>query len=55
MAKKFTLIQTTFIFWFVGFVFRWLVIGNMYVLQFAIQPNIFDAFLASLIINIAKV
>ncbi|MBN1754946.1 hypothetical protein JW877_01905, partial [bacterium] len=32
IAKKFTLIQTTFLSWFVGFVFMWLVIGNMNVL-----------------------
>jgi len=54
IAKKFTLIQTTFISWFVGFVFMWLVIGNMNVLPFRILPfaiplSILEAFLASLI------
>jgi len=59
IAKKYTLIQTTFIAWFVGFVFMWLVIGNMNVLPFGILPfaiplSILEAFLASLIIKKVK-
>ena len=60
IAQKFTLIQTTFIAWFVGFVFMWLVIGNMNVLPFGILPfaiplSILEAFLASLIIKKVKI
>ena len=59
-AKKFTLIQTTFISWFVGFVFMWLVIGNLNVLPlgilpFAIPLSILEAFLASLIFKRVKI
>ncbi|MCB0753836.1 MAG: hypothetical protein KDC52_20360 [Ignavibacteriae bacterium] len=60
LSKKFTLIQTTFIAWFVGFVFMWLVIGNLNVLPFGILPfaiplSILEAFLASLIVKKVKV
>lgn len=60
IAQKFTLLQTTFIAWFVGFVFIWLVIGNMNVLPFGILPfaiplSIIEAFLASLIIKKVKI
>ncbi|GAP43005.1 hypothetical protein TBC1_111147 [Lentimicrobium saccharophilum] len=59
-AKKFTLMQTTFIAWFVGFVFMWLVIGNLNVLPFGILPfaiplSILEAFLASLIVKKVKI
>lgn len=59
-AKKFTLIQTAFIAWFVGFVFMWLVIGNLNVLPFGILPfaiplSILEAFLASLIVKKVKI
>jgi len=59
-AKKFTLIQTTLISWFVGFVLMWLVIGNMNVLPlgilpFAIPLSILEAFLASLIVKKVKI
>lgn len=55
-AKKFTLLQTTFLGWFVGFVFMWLVIGNLGVLPFSILPiaiplSLLEAFLASFIIK----
>jgi len=54
-SKKYTLIQTTFLSWFVGFVFMWLVIGNLGVLPFgilvyAIPLSLLEAFLASYII-----
>ncbi|MCB0540246.1 MAG: hypothetical protein KDE33_22200 [Bacteroidetes bacterium] len=60
LSKKFTLIQTTFIAWFVGFVFMWLVIGNLNVLPFGILPfaiplSILEAFLASLIVKKVKI
>ncbi len=56
IAKKFTLLQTTFISWFVGFVLMWLVVGNMNVLPFEILPfaiplSLLEVFLASLIIK----
>ena len=56
VAKKFTLLQTTFLSWFVGFVLMWIVIWNMNVLPigillFAIPLSFLEAFLASLIIK----
>ena len=55
-AQKFSLIQTTLLSWFVGFVFMWLVIANLGVLPLAILPiaiplSIIEAFVASLIIK----
>lgn len=55
ISRKFSLIQTTFLSWLVGFVFMWLVVGNMGVLPFgilyfAIPLSIFEAFLATFII-----
>ena len=54
ISKKFTLVQTTFLAWFVGFVLMWVVIGNMSVLPygllyFAVPLSLLEAFLASLI------
>ncbi len=54
-SKKYTLIQTTLLSWFVGFVFMWLVIGNLGVLPFgmlvyAIPLSLFEAYIASFII-----
>ena len=56
LAKKFTLLQTTFLSWFVGFVLMWIVIWNMSVLPigillFAVPLSLLEAFLASLIIK----
>lgn len=56
IAKKFTLLQTTFLSWFVGFVLMWIVIWNMSVLPigillFAVPLSLLEAFLASLIIR----
>jgi len=53
-SKKYTLIQTTFLSWFVGFVFMWLVVGNLGVLPFgilvyAIPLSMLEAFLAAFI------
>ena len=36
VSKKFTFIQTSVLMWFVGFVFMWLVVGNLGVLPFGI-------------------
>lgn len=38
ICQKFSLVQTTFLSWFVGFVLMWLVTGNMNVLPFGILP-----------------
>lgn len=56
IAKKFTLVQTTLLAWFVGFVFMWVVIGNLGVLPlgllpFAVPLSFLEAFLAALIIK----
>jgi hypothetical protein len=56
ISQKFSLIQTTFLSWFVGFILMWLVVGNMGVLPFGILPfaiplSLLEAFLASLIIR----
>jgi len=55
-SQKFSLIQTTFLSWFVGFVLMWLVVGNMGVLPFGILPlaiplSLLEVFLAALIIR----
>ncbi len=56
IAQKFSLIQTTLLSWFVGFVFMWLVIGNLGVLPYGILPlavplSFLESFIASLIIQ----
>lgn len=56
IAQKFSMWQTTFLSWFVGFLLMWLVIGNMDVLPFGILPiaiplSFLEAFLASFIIH----
>jgi hypothetical protein len=55
LSKKYTLVQTTFLSWFVGFVFMWLVIGNLGVFPFgtliySIPLSMLEAFLASFVI-----
>jgi hypothetical protein len=55
ISRKFSLSQTTFLSWFVGFVLMWVVVGNMGVLPigllyFAIPLSILESFLATLII-----
>lgn len=54
ISKKFSLWQTTFLTWFVGFVFMWIVIGNLGVLPdelliAALPLRLLEAFLASFI------
>lgn len=56
ISKKFSLIQTTLLSWFVAFVLMWIVTGNMNVLPFeilyfAIPLSLLEAFLAALIIK----
>jgi hypothetical protein len=55
LTKKFNYLQSSLLSWFVGFVFMWLVIGNMGVLPFGILPyaiplSLLEAFLATFII-----
>lgn len=56
IAKKFSLIQTTFLAWFVGFILMWIVVWNINVLPagilvFAIPLSLFESFLASFIVK----
>jgi len=56
ISRKFSLWQTTALSWFVGFLFMWIVIGNLGVLPFGILPfaiplSLFEAFLAVYIIT----
>jgi hypothetical protein len=56
ISKKFSLLQTTLLSWFVGFVLMWVVIGNMGVLPvgiliFAVPLSLLEAFVASFIIK----
>jgi hypothetical protein len=56
IAKKFTLLQTTFLCWFAGFVLMWTVIGNLGVLPFgllifAVPLRVFETFMAAWIIK----
>jgi len=56
IVKKFSLLQTTFLSWFLGFVMMWVVLGNMSVLPFkilylAIPLSILEAFVAAYIIH----
>jgi hypothetical protein len=56
ISKKFSLLQTTLLSWFVAFVLMWVVIWNMNVLPpgllyIAAPLSLFETFLASLIIK----
>lgn len=56
ISRKFSLLQTTFLAWLVGFVMMWLVIGNMAVLPYGILPfavplSLLEAFVASFIVR----
>jgi hypothetical protein len=56
ISKKFSLLQTTLLSWFVAFVLMWVVVGNMGVLPFrilyfAIPLSFLEAFIAALIIK----
>lgn len=55
-AKRYTLFQTTFLSWFVGFVLMWVVLWNMGVLPtktllFAVPLSLLESFLASFILK----
>ena len=56
ISRKFTLVQTTFLSWFMAFVMMWVVIGNMGVLPagmlvYAIPLSLLEAFVAAWIIR----
>ncbi len=56
MSKKFTLSETIWLSWFVGFVLMWIVLGNLLVLPlkilpFAIPLSLMETFVASFIIK----
>jgi hypothetical protein len=56
LAKKFNLVQTFLLSWFVAFIFMWLVVGNLGVLPyriliFAVPLSLLEAFLATVIIK----
>ena len=56
ISKKISLIETTFLSWFMAFVLMWVVIGNMGVLPsgllyIAVPLSLLEAFLASFIIR----
>jgi hypothetical protein len=55
ISRKFSLLHTTLISWFVGFVLMWVVIGNLGVLPYgllwvAVPLSLLEAFLAAFII-----
>jgi hypothetical protein len=55
IVSKFTLLQTTFLSWFIAFVMMWLALGNLGVLPYglllyAIPLSFIESFLAALII-----
>jgi hypothetical protein len=56
ISKKFSLVQTTLLAWFVGFVLMWVVIGNMGVLPagilvYAVPLSLLEVFVAAVIIR----
>jgi len=56
LAKKFTLLQTTFLSWLMAFVMMWAVIGNLNVLPYgilvyAVPLSFLESFIAALIIK----
>jgi hypothetical protein len=56
ISRKFSIIQTTFLSWFMGFVLMWLVIGNLSVLPmgtlfFAIPLSLLETLVATIIIK----
>ncbi len=60
IARKFTMIQTALLSWFVAFVLMWVVIGNLGVLPYGlllygVPLSLFEAFIATLIIKQFKI
>jgi hypothetical protein len=57
IAKKFSLLQTTLLAWFTGFVLMWVTIGNLGVLPFgilafAIPLSLLESFIASWLVTL---
>ncbi|NUO02634.1 MAG: hypothetical protein HUU01_18665 [Saprospiraceae bacterium] len=55
ISRRFSLLETTLLSWFVGFVLMWVVIGNLSVLPygmlvFAIPLSLLEAYVATLIL-----
>jgi hypothetical protein len=56
ISKKFSLVQTTLLAWFVGFVLMWVVVGNMGflpagILVYAVPLSLLETFIAAIIIR----
>ncbi|MCA9989565.1 MAG: hypothetical protein KDE29_01040 [Anaerolineales bacterium] len=56
ILKRFSLLQTTLLAWFVGFVMMWVVIGNLGVLPaglllFAVPLSLLETFIAAFILH----
>jgi hypothetical protein len=56
IARKFTLVQTALLAWFVGFILMWVVIANLGVLPYGVMPwaiplSLLEAFVAALIVK----
>lgn len=56
LANRFTLLETTLLSWFIGFILMWVVLGNLHVLPWgilylAIPLSLLETFLASYIIK----
>jgi hypothetical protein len=56
LNQRFSLLQTTFFAWFMGFVLMWIVTGNLSVLPFEILPfaiplSILESFVAAFILH----
>jgi hypothetical protein len=56
LAKRFTLLQTWLLGWFVGFVLMWVVLGNLGVLPFgllvpAVPLSLLESFVAALVVK----
>lgn len=56
LSKRFNLLETAFLAWFMGFVLMWLVIGNLNVLPYGILPfaiplSLLEAFVAAWIVD----
>lgn len=56
MSRRFSLLETTLLAWFVGFVLMWVVLWNMDVLPvgillFAVPLSLLEAFVAALIVD----
>ena len=56
LSKKFTLMQTTLLAWFVGFVLMWVVVGNLGVLPLgllyaAVPLSLLETFVAAVIVT----